>query len=113
MLRKSRTQLQVRIVSYGVILVGFWIGITLNRRKIRFLRSRDWRKAVGASLVGVVGLLALRKGLPELGSTLSPDGTIFRLLNQSLILGFYVTAVAPWIFQILKLGEREAMGVQS
>ena len=94
-------------MGYGIFLVGFWAGVIVNKQKIRFLRSMDWRKIVGAILVGLVGLFALRKGLPEIGSTLSLDGTIFRLLNQSLIVSFYITAIAPWIFQILKLGNKE------
>ena len=76
-----------------------------GKQKIRFLRSMDWRKIVGASLIGLVGLFTLRKGLPELGSILSLDGTIFRLLNQGLVVSFYITAIAPWIFQIFKLGD--------
>lgn len=67
----------------------------------------DWRKIVCASVVGLVGFFALQKGLPELGSALNLDGTIFRLLTQGLILSFYITAIAPWIFQILKLGDKE------
>ena len=64
-------------------------------------------------MIGLVGLFALRKGLPELGSTLRLDGAIFRLLNQSLFLGFYIGAIAPWIFQIMKLGNRETIVMNS
>jgi len=106
-------KLQERIMGYGIFLVGFWAGVIVNKQKIRFLRSMDWRKIVGASLVGLVGLFALRKGLPELGSALSLDGTIFRLLNQGLIVSFYITAIAPWIFQILKLGDKETTVMKS
>ncbi len=106
-------KLQEHTIGFGIFLFGFWIGVIVNNQKIGFLRSMDWRKIVGASLVGLAGLFALRKGLPELGSTLSLDGTIFRLLTQSLIVSFYITAIAPWIFQILKLGDRETTVMES
>ena len=106
-------KLQEPIIGYGVFLVGFWIGVNVNKRRIRFFASMDWRKIVCASVVGLVGFFALRKGLPELGSALNLDGTIFRLLTQGLILSFYITAIAPWIFQILKLGDKETIVMTS
>jgi len=97
--------LPVSVVGLGFLLIGFWTGVIIERNRIFFQKHHDWWRIIASGIIGVILFMALRKGFQEFaGQFLNIRMTV--ALIQALILGVYVTALAPWIFQHLKLAGR-------
>ena len=89
-------------IVYGVFLLGFWLGVGIERSWIFFQKHRNWWRIIASGLIGVIILIALRKGIQIV--------TIERMTvasTQAFISGVYMTALAPWIFQCLKLADKD------
>ncbi len=54
----------------------------------------------------MIVLIALRKGFQTVEGMLE-SGKIAVALSPALISGIYMTALAPWIFQLLKLADKD------
>jgi len=93
-------------IVYGVFLLGFWLGVGIERSRIFFQKHRTWRQITVSGLIGVIILIALRKGIQILTATLE-IGRMTVAYIQALISGVYITALAPWIFQRLKLADKD------
>lgn len=94
--------LPVSVVGLGFLLIGFWIGVIIERRHIFFQRHRDWWRIILSGIIGVILFVAVRKGFQEFARLFENGGPIPSLI-QPFILGVYVTALAPWMFQKLHL----------
>jgi hypothetical protein len=57
-------------------------------------------------VIGVIVLIALRKGFQTVERMLE-SGKMAVAFSQAFISGIYMTAWAPWIFQLLKLADKD------
>ena len=89
----------------GVFLLGFWLGVGIERNWIFFQRHRNWWRIIASGLIGIIILIALRKGIKIVTATLEIERMTAAFI-QAFINGVYMTALAPWIFQRLKLAEK-------
>jgi len=88
--------LPVSVVGLGFLLIGFWIGIIIERRYVFFQKHNDWWRIILSGIIGVIFFMALRKGFQAFAG-LFETGRLTVYLIQALFLGVYVTALAPWI----------------
>lgn len=98
-------------IVYGVFLLGFWLGVEIERSRIFFQKHRNWLQIIASGLIGVIILIALRKGIQIVTATLE-IGRMTVAYIQALISGVYMTALAPWIFQRLKLADKDNLADQ-
>lgn len=94
------------IIGFGVFLIGFWIGVGIERKHIFFQKHPDWWRVIASGVIGVIVFIALRKGFQAVEGMLE-SGRMAVALSQALISGIYMTALAPWIFQLLKLADKD------
>ena len=100
-------RLPIDVVGLGFLLIGFWCGVGIERKLIFFKKHRDWWRNITSGIIGVILFISLRKGFQEMAGVLQ-DGRTTVIITQALVGGVYVAALAPWIFQLLKLAERQA-----
>ncbi|MEE9612196.1 MAG: phosphatase PAP2 family protein [Desulfatiglandales bacterium] len=93
------------VVGFGVFLIGFWIGVGIERRRLFFQKHRDWRRIIASGVIGVIVFVVLSKGFQAATGSLENGKTAVALI-QALVTGVYMTALAPWIFQRLKLADK-------
>jgi hypothetical protein len=98
-------RLPVHVVGLGFLLIGFWIGVGIERKRIFFKKHRDWKRKIASGAVGAILFVLLNKGFRELAGAL-PDETTTITMLQALFGGVYTAALAPWIFQRLRLADR-------
>ena len=90
------------MIGFGVFLLGFWSGVILERKKIFFVKHDQLWRVLLSGVIGVFVFLLLQKGFREAGLWLT-SGKPYIDLFQAFLLGVYITAFAPWIFQKLRL----------
>lgn len=98
-------KISVGVVGLGFLLIGFWIGVGIERKRIFFKRHRDWWRIMASGIIGVILFTFLREGFQEVAGALQNGRTTVAII-QALVCGVYVTALAPWIFQHLKLADK-------
>lgn len=91
----------------GVFLIGFWLGVGIERSWIFFQKHSNWWRIIVSGLIGLIVLIVLRKGIQIVTETLE-IGKMTVAIITAFISGVYMTALAPWIFQHLKLAEGKA-----
>lgn len=89
----------------GVFLVGFWLGVCVERKRLAFQKHRDWRRVLISGVFGIIVFIALRIAFRTVMDALG-NGRMVVGLIYALVSGAYVTALAPWIFQNLKLANK-------
>jgi membrane-associated phospholipid phosphatase len=94
-----------KMIGFGVFLIGFWIGVGIDRKRLFFQKHRDWWRLIASAVIGLILFMLLSKGFQAVTATLENGGTAMALI-QALLSGIYMTALAPWIFQRLKLAEK-------
>jgi hypothetical protein len=99
-------KLPARLIGYGIFLIGFWIGVGIERKRVFFHKHRDWWRVIASGVIGVIFLIALRKGFQTVEGMLE-SGKMAVALSRDLISGIYMTALAPWLFQILRLADKD------
>ena len=89
-------------------IAGVWFGfisgyiLTLAKKGKIIISGSIWKR-IARYLVGILGLLALYLGLKLIfPDTYNWVGFLFRFIRYSLI-GFWVSAAAPWLFEKLRL----------
>jgi hypothetical protein len=92
------------ITGYGALLMGFWIGVIIERERIFFQKHPDWWRVIASGVIGMILFVALQKGFEAMPGLFEHGKTAVTLI-QAFISGVYVTALAPWIFQRLRLAE--------
>lgn len=95
-------KLQGRLIGLGVFLIGFWIVVGIDRKRVFFQKHPDWWRVIVSGVIGLIVLIALRKGLGML-----EIGRMDIVLTRALISGIYMIALTPLIFQLLKLGDKD------
>lgn len=91
-----------KMLEAGILLVGFWTGVLIERKTIHFERHHDWWRVILAGVVGMVSIGLLQKGFEFIGSQYDFEKDVFAF-GESFILGVYVAVLAPWVFQMLRL----------
>ena len=89
-------------LGYGLFLLGFWAGVILDRQRLLFEKHPDKWRVVVSGILGIVVFMALGKGFSGISNVLGTYGDLVKII-QTLVLGAYVSALAPWMFQRLKL----------
>lgn len=94
------------VVSSAGTIFGMLAGLVWLGHRGGFQTKGAWWKLILRILLGIAGVLAIRYGL----KFIFPEGEtvlayFLRYLRYTLI-GFWVSAAAPWIFIRLKLSEK-------
>ncbi|MBW1783392.1 MAG: phosphatase PAP2 family protein, partial [Deltaproteobacteria bacterium] len=89
------------IVGPAGTLMGFGIGIVLEREWLGFESDGSLNRKVLRFLLGVAMLLAVHMGARYVFSSLTPE-ILFRFFRY-LIIGFWIAFVSPWIFLRVRL----------
>jgi membrane-associated phospholipid phosphatase len=104
----ARAQVKDAAGSITGMILGGWIGLAVEERRVRFSTSGTfWRRALRL-IIGLLVLVALRFGLkvifPEDTRAL---GLAFQTLRYALMM-LWVALAWPWLFVRLGLAQREA-----
>lgn len=86
--------------SVGV-LIGFYAGLPIEERWIRFDARAVWWKQIAKFALGLAILLALRFGL----KAIFPEQTLFDFIRYAAM-GLWVSLGAPWVFVAARLAHR-------
>ena len=87
--------------SAGVLL-GFYVGLPIEEKFIRFDARTDWLKQIIKFVIGLAVLLALRFGL----KAIFPEQALFDLIRYAAM-GLWVSIGAPWVFVAARLAKKE------
>jgi predicted MFS family arabinose efflux permease len=92
------------VASLGGFLIGWLAGYALSKQVAPVQRHENWAVAIGASVLGLAGVFA---AFTYLGAHLQDAGLPgwAARWTQSLIIGLYVTVIAPVLFRILRLAR--------
>jgi hypothetical protein len=93
---------QGRLIGLGVFLIGFWIIVCIDRKRVFFQKHPDWWRVIASGVIGLIVLIALQKGLGGLET-----GRTDIVLTRVFISGIYMIALTPLIFQLFKLGDKD------
>ena len=93
------------MIGLGVFLIGFWLGVGIERKHIFFQKHRDWWRVIVSAAIGLILFIALRKGFQAVEGMLENGRTAVAFI-RAFISGVYLAALAPWIFQRLKLADK-------
>jgi len=88
--------------SAGVLL-GFYAGLPIEEKFIRFDARTDWLKQIIKFVIGLAVLLALRFGL----KAIFPEQALFDLVRYTAM-GLWVSIGAPWVFVSARLAKANA-----
>lgn len=92
--------------AIGGMLAGWWSGVLIEQRHIRYKRHPNWGIAIGAALVAIAisyfGLTNISNALEMIG--LHPVASAW---IEAAIIALFVTAAAPWAFVKLRLATTE------
>lgn len=100
----GKTSLNVKWA--GALLMGFWIGVIIERRWIFFQKPPGWVRMIASGVIGVILYIALQKGF-YLVTAMFENGKTTVIFFQAFAMGVYVTALAPWIFQRIRLAKKD------
>jgi membrane-associated phospholipid phosphatase len=93
------------VMGYGALLIGFWIGVIIEREWIFFQKHPDWWRIIASGVIGVILFVALQKGFEAVPGMFGNGKTTVDLI-QAFVIGVYFAALAPWIFQLLRIAEK-------
>jgi membrane-associated phospholipid phosphatase len=88
----------------AVFLIGFYLGLIIEKNYINFKKHHNWLKIFLSGLVGTIIYLLIRLELQILINNFESIKLIIFYVN-AFVCGVYITALAPWIFQRLHLVE--------
>jgi len=91
--------------SVGGILLAWMAGASFDPHYTRFDKPDAWWKLIVLSVAGVIGMIFLFDFLSETQKAVAPDSMLLTVFN-GMVLGFYITVIAPRAFQILGLAKR-------
>lgn len=88
------------------MLLGWWAGVLLDQRAIHYRRHENWIVAIGAAAGGLAIVLL---ALPRIAPALTELGMakVWASTAQSFVIAFFVTALAPRLFQIIGAARRD------
>ncbi len=88
------------------MLLGWWGGVLLEQRTIRYRRHENWIVALAAAAAGIAVIFL---ALPQLEPALMNAGLekVWARTIQYFIVAAFVTAIAPRLFQAVGAARRE------
>lgn len=88
------------------MLLGWWAGVLLDQRAIHYRRHENWLVAIVAA---AAGLAIIFFGLQKIAPLLMEAGleAIWAATIQYFVIAFFVTALAPLLFQAVGAARRE------
>jgi hypothetical protein len=94
-------------------VLGFWVGICLDRRFLGHTPPKTWRDRIAAAVVGLAALAALRYGIDWALTRLSAPAEVGAALGYAAI-GVWISFAGPWLFRRLGLtrSERSLAGAE-
>jgi len=87
-------------------VLGFWIGICLDRRFLAYGPPRTWRDRIAGAVVGLATLAALRHGTKWVLSSQSAPAELWATLGYAAV-GVWISFGGPWLFRRLGLTRSE------
>jgi hypothetical protein len=94
-----------RAIGWGVFLIGFWLGLAIERKQVCFQKHTDLWRVLASGVIGVIFLIAIRRGF-QAAEGMFESGRAVVAISGALITGIYMSALAPWIFQLLNLADK-------
>lgn len=91
--------------SIGGFIIAWMAGAAFDKTYTRFEAPTEWWRLIVISVVGTLGMIFLFEKLIEFQTATAPD-SIALVIANGVILGFYVTVIAPRAFQMLRLAQR-------
>jgi len=86
------------VSAIGAFLVGWWAGVLYDRHRMDFRRHPSWGRALVAATAGLIVTFVVLGRLETPLLALGLGETATRWI-QTLVMGVFVTAVAPWLFR--------------
>lgn len=83
-------------------MIGVGVGAVLERETLRFRVEGSWSRKGGRLVLGGIGLAVIYLGL----RVVLPAAPFFRGMRY-MLLGLWATFLAPWLFVLAGLAERE------
>ncbi|MBU1341993.1 MAG: phosphatase PAP2 family protein [Proteobacteria bacterium] len=93
------------VSRYGGFLTGFWLGAGMEREIIHYEKHLKIWKQIFAGFIGIAGCLFLKKVMYVVFTAIAPNHP-FLVLIQALVIGLYITLIAPWVFMKMNLNFR-------
>jgi membrane-associated phospholipid phosphatase len=91
--------------AVGGFFLAWYIGAEFDRDVIRYAPGPGWWRRVAAVVLGVVGVMALFRGLTHFQEAVAPDSALLAAID-GLIVGGAVVVLFPMLFQIFLLAHR-------
>jgi membrane-associated phospholipid phosphatase len=92
------------VSAVGAFLVGWWGGVLYDRHRLDFRRHPAWGRALLAAAIGLIIVFVLIGQLEAPLLALGLGETPARWI-QTLTMGLFVTAIAPWLFRRAGLAQ--------
>jgi membrane-associated phospholipid phosphatase len=89
-------------LGFGLFLLGFWVGVILDRKRLYFEKHPDKWRVIVSCILGIAVFIAVNKGFSGISNLFGNYGDLVKII-LALVLGAYISALAPWMFQRLKL----------
>ncbi|MBX3707671.1 MAG: phosphatase PAP2 family protein [Pseudomonadales bacterium] len=92
------------IGAIGAFIAGWWAGVVYDRHRLDFQRHPNWGRALIAAALGLIVLFLALGNLADPLLALGLGESAARWL-QTLAMGLFVTAIAPWLFRRAGLAQ--------
>jgi len=97
-------------IGSAAAVVGFFLawygGAAFDANLIRYAPGPGWWRPVVASVLGVVGVLALFEALSKFQDAIAPESPLLAAVN-GMVIGAVVVMLLPTIFQLFLLARQE------
>lgn len=86
------------VSAVGAFLVGWWAGVLYDRHRLDFRRHPNWALALTGATAGLIAVFLIAGRLEGALLALGLGRTAAQWI-QTLTMGLFVTAIAPWLFR--------------
>lgn len=88
------------------LLAGWWLAVLADKNFIAFQPRSEWWARGLSGLVGIIGLFALSAAWGKAAAAIGL-GDIAAGYLRTLIIALYIGAIAPPLFQLMRLAEKK------
>ena len=97
---------EIIVLGLGGLIIGFWLGQKIDSTFLNYAQPKNIYLKILSSVIAVVGFVALNNQLEKLFGFIQFNNN-FEIAFSSLILGLYITIIAPTILFYLRLQTKE------
>ena len=97
---------EIIVLGLGGLIIGFWLGQKIDSTFLNYAQPKNIYLKILSSVIAVVGFIALNNQLEKLFGFIQFNNN-FEIAFSSLILGLYITIIAPTILFYLRLQTKE------